>query len=152
MTQAMAHPDRTHESEGIETRVLDFFMALDTGDFETLIGCMAPDGVWHRQGKVLHGHGMIRDAMSERGSDLRTAHLVANFQVVSAAGDSAQARFYLIAYRFDGPVTEIEPSPMDLPFSIALCQCRCKQVDGDWMIAEMKSQPRFRRLVKGSSA
>jgi hypothetical protein len=132
-------------SAEVETLTLDFLMGLDTGDFRQLVDCMAADGIWHRQGKVLQGHAMILDALAARGSDVRTAHLVSNFRLNSADAVVAEARFLMVAYRYDGPVREDEPSPIDVPFSIALYRCRYAAIDGQWKITEIQSQPRFRR-------
>lgn len=129
----------------IENLVLDFFMSLDLGEFEALADCMAPEGDWHRQGKVLRGRDMILKAMAARGSDVRTAHIVTNFQIISLDGEAAHARFYMAGNRFDGPVTEGEPAPMDVPFSIGLYQCRCVRVGDAWKIGYLRATPRFRR-------
>jgi hypothetical protein len=131
--------------EAAENLTVDFFYHLDTFDFEALVGCMAPDGEWHRQGKILRGHQMILAAMAERGSDVRTAHLVTNFRIVSADARSAAARFYMVAYRYDGPVSENEPAKLDLPFSIGLYSCRYARAGDGWTIADLRSEPRFRR-------
>lgn len=132
-------------SMDVEKLLLDFLMGLDTGNFEALVDCIAPDGIWHRQGKALRGHAMILEALAARGSDVRTAHLITNFRLVSADAVSAETQSYMVAYRYDGPVREDEPSPMNVPFSIALYRCRYVVLDGQWKIAEIQSQPRFRR-------
>jgi ketosteroid isomerase-like protein len=131
--------------QAIEDLVLNFFMCLDTSAFEALVDCMAPDGVWHRQGKVLRGRDMILAAMAERGPDVRTAHMVTNFQLMSVEESSATARFYLAGYRYDGSVTEGAPAPMEVPFSIGLYQCRCTRVGDQWKIGDLRATPRFRR-------
>jgi hypothetical protein len=128
-----------------ENLVVDFFYGLDTFDFEALVGCMAPDCEWHRQGKILRGHPMILAAMAERGSDVRTAHLVTNFRIVSADATSAEARFYMVAYRYDGAVSNNEPATLDLPFSIGLYSCRYVRAGDGWTIADLRSELRFRR-------
>lgn len=145
MTQAAVRNITAADADRLEELILDFFMGLDTGDFEALVACMAPDGDWHRQGKVLRGRDTILKAMADRGSDVRTAHLVTNFQIVSASGDSASVRFYMAGHRFDGPVTKGEPAPMDVPFSIGLYECRCTRVGDAWKIGELRATPRFRR-------
>jgi hypothetical protein len=132
-------------SSAVEKLILDFLMGLDTGDFEALLNCMAPDGTWHRQGKVLQGRGMILDALAARTRDARTAHLITNFRLLSADAISAEARCYMVAYRYDGPVSEDEPSPMNVPFSIVLYRCRFVALNGQWKIVEIQSQPRFKR-------
>ncbi|MBB3458710.1 ketosteroid isomerase-like protein [Rhizobium sp. BK313] len=132
-------------STEVEMLVLDFLMGLDTGDFEAMTDCMAPDGIWYRQGKVLRGHAMVLEALAARGSDVRTAHLITNFRLVSADGVSAETQCYMVAHRHDGPTREDEPSPMNVPFSIALYRCRFVVLDGKWKIAEIQSLPRFRR-------
>lgn len=144
MSRTAAHRESDSDA-AIEQLVISFFMNLDIRAFEDLADCMAPDGAWHRQGKVLNSREMILAAMAERGPDVRTAHLVSNFQVVAGDGNSAEARFYLIGYRFDGPVDESGPSPMDLPFSIGLYRCGCVKAGEHWKIAEMRGTPRFRR-------
>ncbi|MFC7397399.1 nuclear transport factor 2 family protein [Chelatococcus sp. GCM10030263] len=131
--------------EAVENLIVDFFYHLDTFGFEALVGCMAPDGEWHRQGKILRGHQMILAALAERGTDVRTAHLVTNFHIVSANATSAEARFYMVAYRYDGPISENEPAKLDLPFSIGLYSCRYARAGDSWTIADLRSELRFRR-------
>ncbi|MBY3307583.1 SnoaL-like domain-containing protein [Rhizobium laguerreae] len=137
----------THSAVAMEVEklILEFLMGLDTGDFEAMTACMAPDGIWHRQDKILRGHAMILEALAARGSDVRTAHLITNFRLVSTDNVSAETQCYMVAYRHDGPVRADEPSPMNVPFSITLCRCRFVMLEEKWKIAEIQSQPRFRR-------
>ena len=130
--------------DAIERLVLRFFLDLDTGAYDDLAGHMAPGGRWHRQGKTLTGTQEILGAMAERGHDVRTAHLVTNFQVTDATETAAAATFYVTTFRHDGPVVAGVPSPAEAPRSIGLNECRCAMVGGAWRIEEMRSDPRFR--------
>ena len=131
--------------DAVQNLVLDFFMDLDVGAFEALVGRMAPGGRWHRQGKVLSGRQNILDAMAERGPDVRTAHLVTNLRIVQANETAATARFYMTAFRYDGAVVAGAPSPMNLPGSIGLYECDCTLIENGWRIEELRADPRFRR-------
>lgn len=124
--------------------VVRFFAALDGGAFETLADLMAPDGVWHRQGKALAGREAILKAMAERGPDVRTAHLVTNL-LVEPDADAATARFIMTAFRHDGALAADAPAPLAGPFSIGFYTCRCVRHDGHWRIAEMRGNTRFKR-------
>ena len=130
--------------DAIERLVLNFFLDLDNGAFEALVDRMAPSGQWHRQGKTLIGRQAILDAMAARGVDVRTAHLVTNFQLTDETEAAATATFYMVAFRFDGPVVAGTPSPIDTPRSIGLYDCRCVRVDGAWRIEDIRTDMRFR--------
>ncbi|MCB1490590.1 MAG: nuclear transport factor 2 family protein [Rhodobiaceae bacterium] len=138
-------PQQVAVAHALEDLLLDFFMGLDTFAFDGLANCLAEDGEWHRQGKVLRGRAMVLDAMAERGRDVRTAHVVTNFQVTGTGGATARARFYLVGYRYDGPVTEGVPAPMQPPFSVGLYDCRFAMTGDGWKIASLSGSPRFKR-------
>ena len=132
-------------TDAVEGRVLDFFYALDLRDFEALADVMADGGVWHRQGKALSGRGAILAALAERGPDVRTAHVVTNFQVIELAAHTARARFYLTGWRYDGPFDEATPSPMEVPFSVGLYDCHLKRERSTWVIESLSGGAAFRR-------
>ncbi|TCR65716.1 nuclear transport factor 2 family protein [Bosea sp. BK604] len=131
--------------DAIEGLVLGFFLDLDTGAFEDLADRMAPGGRWHRQGEILTDRQAILAAMAARGNDVRTAHLVTNFQLADVTETAATAKFYMVAFRHDGPVVAGTPSPLDLPRSIGLYECRCVLVGDAWRIEDMRADPRFRK-------
>lgn len=40
---------------GCQQAILRFYSALDRSDYDSLAAAMAPEGVWHRQGRALRG-------------------------------------------------------------------------------------------------
>jgi len=122
-----------------------FYAALDTGDFATLAAAMAPDGIWHRQGRALRGPGDVAQAMAERPAGRVTAHLVLNLVVDLQDGETATARYNTLVFRHDGPAGAPPPAPLGLPLSIAAAQDRLRRdsATGAWLVVERRSSRLF---------
>jgi hypothetical protein len=127
-----------------ERVLVRFFHHLDTGEFEALVALMAEDGVWHRQGKVLRGPGMVREALAERPKGRRTRHLVTNLIVDAVDERHVQAIYYLTVFRHDG-VTPGEPAPIELPASVGTYREKLVLTPAGWRVAEITSEGAFRR-------
>jgi hypothetical protein len=76
-----------------------FYAALDAADFAAVAAAVAPDGVWHRQGKALRCPGEVAAAMAERPAGRVTAHLVQNLVVTLLDAQTATARYNTLVFR-----------------------------------------------------
>jgi hypothetical protein len=67
---------RTNLIMSCHDAVIRIFGALDDGRMDDVAGAIAEDGIWHRQGKALHGPREV--ARAARPAGRVTAHLVQN--------------------------------------------------------------------------
>ncbi len=128
----------------IERAIAAFYHALDSSDFEHLSNAMAPDGVWHRQGKELRGPGMVREAMKVREPGARTRHLVTNLLIDQATETTAAVRFYMIAFRTDGDPGRPKPDKIELPRALSLYTVRLVRAGDKWLFTEIKGDTTFK--------
>jgi ketosteroid isomerase-like protein len=123
--------------------VVSFFNHLDACEYDKLCALMAPDGVWHRQGKALHGPAEVMAAMQARPAGVITQHTVTNLVVDVADADHAAAAMYLLVFSHTGGAPA--PAPLELPSLVGVYRAKMINTAAGWRIAEMTSQPRFRR-------
>ena len=128
---------------GAQQAVLRFYAALDRSDYEGVASGMAPDGVWHRQGKALQGPDAVRAALQERPAGRVTAHLVQNLVIELEGEDEASARYLTLVYRHDGAADAEGPAPLGTPLSIAAGTDRLRRQDGAWLVVERRSRRLF---------
>jgi len=113
----------------IEDLFSRYMWAIDSGDVEALVSCFTQSGALESPavGKYA-GHGAIREFASrfarfrERGSQMR--HVISNL-VVTASGDTASARCYLVVF-----LTREGSSRLLGP---GLYDCELRRVDGQWL-------------------
>jgi ketosteroid isomerase-like protein len=122
-----------------------FYAALDASDFATVAAAVAPDGVWHRQGKALRGPGDVAAALAERPAGRVTAHLVQNLVVTLEDPETATARYNTLVFRHDGAAGAPLPAPIGVPLSIAAAQDRLRRdaATGSWLVVERRSSRVF---------
>jgi len=120
--------------------VLRFFHCLDDANYDGLVGLMAPDGVWHRQGKELKGRAAIMEAMKARPAGLATQHNATTLVVDAVDADHATATVYLVVFAGQGGSGAVE-----LPNLVGVYREKLVRLAEGWRIAEITSQPRFRR-------
>ncbi|HWX50027.1 MAG TPA: nuclear transport factor 2 family protein [Roseomonas sp.] len=124
---------------GCQQAVLRFYSALDAGDFAAVAAAMAPEGVWHRQGRHLRGPGEVAAALAERPAGRITAHLVQNLVIDLLDETTAEARFHSLVYRHDaGPGAE-GAAPLGAPLSISRSRDRLRLEGGEWLVVERGS-------------
>lgn len=89
-----------HEDDESDARalVMQFFYSLDKRDHKKVASLFAPQGVWHRQGRVFKGEAAIFDTLQDRPENRVTAHLVSNFRVVPASDAELRLCYYLTAF------------------------------------------------------
>jgi ketosteroid isomerase-like protein len=122
-----------------------FYAALDASDFAAVAASVAPDGVWHRQGKALRGPGDVAAALAERPAGRVTAHLVQNLVVTLEDSETATARYNTLVFRHDGAAGAPPPAPIGAPLSIAAAQDRLSRdaATGAWLVVERRSSRVF---------
>lgn len=128
----------------VERAIMAFYHALDSSDFLYLENALTPDGEWHRQGKVLKGAAMIRQAMKEREPGARTRHLVTNLLIDSATETMATARYYMIAFRADGDPGRPTPDPIALPRAVALYSVKLAWSGDKWLFTHIGGETIFK--------
>lgn len=70
-----------------ENQILLFFRYLDEQQYEALVALLAPDAVWHRQGKVLQGPSQVHAALMQRSLTMKIAHIITNLVFVKSDKD-----------------------------------------------------------------
>ena len=115
------------------------FHALDSCDYDTLVACFAETGSWTRQGKTLKGQAEIRDALVARPTTLSTIHIANNILIDEVSTQSAAARFYLTAYRYNSPSPP--PYPVPLPAAVGLCKAAFGCDGQSWRLNELQTGP-----------
>jgi ketosteroid isomerase-like protein len=138
--------DELHQAArilGAQQAVLRFYAALDRSDYEGVASGMAPDGIWHRQGKALQGPDAVRAALQERPPGRVTAHLVQNLVIKLDGDHEASAHYLTLVYRHDGTAGAEGPVPLGTPLSIAEGTDRMRQQDGTWLVVERRSRRLF---------
>jgi SnoaL-like domain len=126
--------------------VLRFYAALDASDYAAVAAAIAPEGVWHRQGRALRGPAEVRAALAERPAGRVTAHLVQNLVVDLADERNGTARYMSLVYRHDaGAGAPPEgPVPLGAPLSIAAYADRLRREEGGaWLVVERRSRRAF---------
>jgi hypothetical protein len=122
-----------------------FFLHLDESNYEPLIALFTPEGVWHRQGKELRGHGMMREAMQARPKGHTTRHLVSNLLVDIVDQDHAVSSFYLTVYGATADGTSKDPLPIGLPNIVGVYKQKLARTGGGWRVTEMSARTTFKK-------
>ena len=119
-----------------------FCCALDARDYEALVRCFAPDGVWLRQGKALKGGDQIRQILTQtRPATLTTMHVVTNVCIDDHSERTASGRFYLTVYRHDSGTTAASPFPVPSPSVVGLCKAMFTLIENRWLLQRLETGP-----------
>jgi hypothetical protein len=120
-------------------QVMGFFRDLDENDYDSLVGRMAPDAVWHRQGKVLNGRQDVLQALSARSKTMRIHHLISNLFADRADGQRCVMRGYMLVVRHDAGRPLEGPAPLAGIENIRTTHVELARVDGEWLITHMRN-------------
>ena len=83
--------------------VLDFAYYSDHGEYESLAGLFAPDGVMQRpSGDPIAGREAILNAYRSRPAGRMTRHICSNIRITVESGDRARAMTYAVVYSATG--------------------------------------------------
>lgn len=136
--------DRRRAIEWDCARVLTRFInALDAGDYETMAGLMAENGVWMRPGGDAVGPAGLLDAMKDRPRDLAIRHVISNVVIEVIDEDSAAGVTYLTVYRHRGPPPERGPAPLAGVHMVGVSHNRLVREPGGWRISEKRTSRTF---------
>jgi hypothetical protein len=119
------------------------FYFLDESKYDQLVSLFEENGVWHRQGEVLSGHGQILRAMEKRPATQRIRHVITNSLIESQHDGVVHAVAYMTAYRFDDGTVHSGPVTIAQPFRLSVVRIAMRQTQGIWKIAELSLQPEF---------
>ena len=136
--------DRRRAIEWDCARVLTGFVnALDAGDYETMAGLMARNGVWMRPGGDTIGPAGLLEAMQDRPRDLIVRHVVSNILIEVIDEDNATGITYLTVYRHHGPPPEKGPARLAGAHMVGVSYNRLVREPGGWRIAEKRTSRTF---------
>ena len=126
------------------TQILhQLFYFLDESRYDELVSLFEKNGVWHRQGEVLSGHGRILGAMEKRPATQRIRHVITNSFIESEDNGMVHAVAYMVAYRFDDGTVHTGPVTISQPFRLSVVRMAVRQTQGVWQIAELSLKPEF---------
>lgn len=135
------HADRLD----IERLIYRFFLNLDERRYADLADLMAPDGVWHRQGKALKGPDQVLEALKLRPAGAVTRHLITNVVVDLVDDARGHATHYLAVFFHGAEKPPTLPVPLELPRHISIFRETFVKRTNGWRVAEMSEIPTFAR-------
>lgn len=121
------------------------YMAMDNADYASVAAGFAPDGQWHRQGKVLTGPEAIRAELEKRPANRITAHLIHNPVVNDKGPASVRVLYLLVAYSHDPEAEAIPTAPIGPPLLIAQQEDQLQLTPTGWLIDVRRSKRLFER-------
>ena len=136
--------DRRRAIEWDCTRTLTGFInALDAGDYETMAGLMAENGVWVRPDGDAVGPAGLLEAMKDRPRDLIVRHVISNILIEVIDEDNATGVTYLTVYRHYGPPPERGPARLAGAHMVGVSYNRLVRELGGWKIGEKRTSRTF---------
>lgn len=127
----------------VERLIYRFFLSLDERRYGDVAVLMAPDGVWHRQGRELRGPGDVMEALKLRPGGATTRHLITNVIVDITDVGQAEATFYLAVFFYGADVPPKLPVPIELPRHVSIFSARFTRANADWRVSHMSEVPTF---------
>lgn len=119
------------------------FYYLDETRYDDLVALFSPDGVWHRQGKVLKGREEMMAAMRARPGTQVIRHVLTNVLVEAAGADAAEAVSYITTYVHDSGKAEPRPVSIRSPMRIFVAKTKFRRSAGRCEIVEHDLKPQF---------
>ena len=120
-----------------------FINALDAGDYETMAGLMAENGVWMRPGGNAIGPAGLLKAMKDRPRDLIIRHVISNVVIEVIDEDNATGITYLTVYRHHGAPPEKGPAPLTGAHMVGVSHNCLVREPGGWRIREKRTSRTF---------
>lgn len=125
-------------------QVTAFFRDLDENRYDDLVGRLAPDGAWHRQGKVLQGREAVLSALAARSPTMRIHHLLCNLMIDEATEARVTLRAYMLVVRHDSGQSLAGPAPLSGIENIRTIHVDMARHGDDWLIARLRNdEPSF---------
>ena len=136
--------DRRRAIEWDCTQTLTRFVnALDAGDYETMAGLMAENGVWKRAGGNAVGPSGLLEAVRDRPRDLIIRHVISNVAIEVIDEDNAIGITYLTVYRHSGPPPDDGPAPLAGAHMVGVSHNRLVREPGGWRISQKRTSRTF---------
>lgn len=126
------------QSWSVAQTVHRLFQHIDDARIQEAAALFAPEGYWVRMGERLTGPQAVLQALMSRPASLRTRHLATNM-VVDLAPGASNARYYLTVFDHQGPADQ--PSPMQLPQFMFVCEDELVHTEGGWRF--LRREPRM---------
>jgi hypothetical protein len=132
-----------------QNQIMALYRDLDERKYESLVSRFAPDGVWHRQGKVLAGRDAMLAALALRPATQRIHHLMVNVVADDASGDHCAMRAYMVVVRHDSGKAIEGPAPLSGIESIRTSYIELTKTGGAWLVSRMSGdEPSFAASAK----
>lgn len=132
--------------------VLAFFRNLDDNRYEALAARLAPDGIWHRQGKALQGREAVLQALALRSPTQRIHHLITNLLADGIGADRCEMRGYMLVVRHDDGQPIAGPAPLTGIENIRPIHASLARFGSDWLITRLGNDAlTFAAQAKGTS-
>jgi ketosteroid isomerase-like protein len=123
-----------------------FFRGLDDRDYDTMASLLANDGVWHRQGRDLHGPTMMREELAKRSPTMVIHHLLTNVVLLSCTQTEAVVSAYMSVVRHDSGKERCGPAPSTNIENIRTLTARMRATQDGWRITDLGgAEPTFTR-------
>jgi len=119
-------------------QILALYRDLDESKYEPMVARFAPDGVWHRQGKVLEGRDQMLAALQMRSKTQRVHHLMVNLFADRVEADRCSIRGYMLVLRHEDGKPIEGPAPLTGIESIRTTYIDLARIDGQWLITQMR--------------
>lgn len=140
----MTETDHTDRLD-LERLIYRFFFFLDERRYGDLAALMAPDGVWHRQGKALRGSDQVMEALKKRPAGATTRHLITNVVIDVIDRTHAEATYYLAVFFHAADTPPKLPVPIELPRHISIFREKFVRTEAGWRVSDMSEIPTFAR-------
>lgn len=129
-----------HDMKQCENQVMLFFRHLDERHYDALAALLAPDAVWHRQGKVLKGPAEVHAALKQRSATMKIAHIITNLAFDEYEPEHCTMRAYMLVVRHEPGKELCGPSPLKGIESIRNTHVKMKRVADRWLITELNGE------------
>ncbi len=123
-----------------ENQVMLFFRHLDERHYDALAALLAPDAVWHRQGKVLKGPAEVHAALKQRSATMKIAHIITNLAFDEYEPECCKMRAYMLVVRHEASGELGGPSPLKGIESIRNMHVKMKRDADRWLITELNGE------------
>lgn len=129
-----------HEMKQCENQVVLFFRHLDERQYDPLVALLAPDAIWHRQGKMLKGPSAVKAALMQRSATMKIAHIITNLAFDEYETRRCAMRGYMLVIRHEPGVEICKPSPLTGIESVRNMHVKMRRDEDQWLITELNGE------------
>ena len=120
-----------------------FYHYLDGREYEPLSVLFAPEGLWSRQGKQLHGPVAVLEELRRRPATMVTRHVVSNLIVDIQDTQHVHVQCYVTLYYSDTGAPPQSPVRMTGPACVFTYHDELVATEGTWRITRKWSSTDF---------